>query len=61
NREPLRVECEHFVDSVRTGRPPLTDGVAGVRVVRVLEALQRSIDAGGAPQPLQAEFARGVE
>jgi predicted dehydrogenase len=60
NQEPLRVECEHFVDSVRTGRKPLTDGDAGVRVVRVLEGLQRSIDAGGAPQPLESDLARGV-
>jgi predicted dehydrogenase len=45
NREPLRLECEHFVACVRDGRPPLTDGHAGVRVVRVLEALQERLDA----------------
>ncbi len=45
NREPLRLECEHFVACVREGRPPLTDGRAGVRVVRVLEALQERLDA----------------
>jgi predicted dehydrogenase len=43
--EPLRVECEHFVESVREGRQPRSDGEAGVRVVRVLEALQQSLDA----------------
>jgi predicted dehydrogenase len=42
--EPLRTECEHFVSAVRDGTPPLSDGAAGLRVVRVLEALQRSLD-----------------
>ncbi len=46
NVEPLRVECEHFVQCIRTGARPRSDGHSGVRVVRVLEALQRSLDAG---------------
>lgn len=45
NVEPLRVECEHFVESVRHGRRPRSDGASGLRVVRVLEELQRSLDA----------------
>jgi predicted dehydrogenase len=45
NVEPLRTECEHFVHCVRGGETPISDGVAGLRVVRVLEALQRSLDA----------------
>jgi predicted dehydrogenase len=45
NREPLRIECEHFIDAVRTGTPPRSDGQSGLRVVRVLEQLQRSLDA----------------
>jgi predicted dehydrogenase len=44
NVEPLRVECEHFVECVRTGATPRSDGHSGLRVVRVLEALQRSLD-----------------
>jgi predicted dehydrogenase len=44
NIEPLRVECEHFVQSVREGRPARSDGASGLRVVRVLEALQRSLE-----------------
>jgi predicted dehydrogenase len=47
NIEPLRVECEHFVDSIRSGRPPRSDGASGLRVVRVLEQLQHSLDAEG--------------
>jgi predicted dehydrogenase len=46
NVEPLRVECEHFLECVRTGATPRSDGHSGLRVVRVLEQLQRSLDAG---------------
>jgi predicted dehydrogenase len=45
NAEPLRLECEHFLDCVREGRAPLSDGASGLRVVRVLEGLQRDLDA----------------
>jgi predicted dehydrogenase len=45
NREPLRIECEHFIECIRTGATPRSDGESGLRVVRVLEALQRSLDA----------------
>jgi predicted dehydrogenase len=60
NDEPLRLECEHFVDCVLNGRRPRTDGAAGVRVVRVLEALQASLEAGGAPQSLGAPVGAGA-
>jgi predicted dehydrogenase len=43
--EPLRIECEHFLDCVRTGAAPRSDGHSGLRVVRVLERLQRALDA----------------
>jgi predicted dehydrogenase len=43
NDEPLRIECRHFVERIRDGRPPRSGGGSGVRVVRVLEALQRSL------------------
>ena len=45
NVEPLRVELEHFAECVREGRRPRSDGASGLRVVRVLEELQRSLDA----------------
>ena len=44
NQEPLRIECEHFVECVRTGATPRSDGRSGLRVVRVLEELQRSLE-----------------
>ena len=45
NREPLRIECEHFIDCIREGTTPRSDGRSGLRVVRVLEELQRSLVA----------------
>jgi predicted dehydrogenase len=45
NAEPLRIECEHFLECIRTGAAPYSDGQSGLRVVRVLEALQRSLSA----------------
>jgi predicted dehydrogenase len=45
NREPLQLECQHFVDCVREGRTPRSDGASGLRVVRVLAALQERLDA----------------
>ena len=54
--EPLRLECLHFLSCVETGRPPLTDGNEGLRVLRVLNASQRSLDMGGAwVKPGEAE------
>jgi len=45
--EPLRLECEHFVAVARGEVAPLTDGCAGLRVVQVLEAVDRSLAADG--------------
>jgi predicted dehydrogenase len=44
NEEPLRIECSHFIDCVRDGTRPRSDGASGLRVVRVLDALQRSLE-----------------
>lgn len=48
--EALRHVVTEFLDSIRKRRPPLTDGQAGLRVVRLLEAAQQSIKAGGQVQ-----------
>jgi predicted dehydrogenase len=50
NAEPLRLEIEHFVDCVRTGATPRSDGDSGLRVVRTLEALQRELERSRRPQ-----------
>jgi len=41
--EPLRLECEHFIESIVTRRTPRTDGHSGVQVLEVLEACERSL------------------
>lgn len=46
-REPLRVECSHFVDCIRSGELPRSDGEDGLRVLKVLETAQRSLNNGG--------------
>ena len=45
--EPLQVMVRHFAECIREGKKPLSDGEAGLRVVRILEAAQRSIKAQG--------------
>jgi len=50
--EPLRLECEHFVACVRTRQQPLTDGPYGLRVLRILQAAQRSLMTNGRPVAL---------
>jgi predicted dehydrogenase len=46
-QEPLRIECEHFIQCLRTGQAPLTDGYQGLAVVAVLEAANESLLSGG--------------
>jgi predicted dehydrogenase len=45
--EPLRNECAHFIECIQEGKKPLTDGENGLRVVRVLEAAQKSLENRG--------------
>jgi predicted dehydrogenase len=47
NSEALAVEVAHFVDCVRTRQRPQVDGLAGLRVVRLLEAAQQSLEQRG--------------
>jgi UDP-2-acetamido-3-amino-2,3-dideoxy-glucuronate N-acetyltransferase len=51
--EPLALECRHFLACVAEGRTPLTDAASGVAVLRVLEACQRSLENGGAPERIR--------
>lgn len=43
--EPLKLECQHFLDCVRTRETPRTDGVEGLRVLRVLNACQAAMES----------------
>lgn len=45
--EPLRAECEHFINCINNGKEPRSNGEVGLTIVRILEAAQRSLDNGG--------------
>ncbi len=47
--EPLRRECEHFIECVHTKRQPLTNAQSGIQVLRVLQACQISLQLNGRP------------
>ena len=47
--EPLKTECQHFLDCIKQGTTPLTDGKQGLELVRILEASSESLKQGGAP------------
>jgi predicted dehydrogenase len=55
--EPLALEAQHFVDCVRTGKRPVSDGTSGAMVVAVLEHGQRSLEQGGSVVPIPAAVA----
>jgi predicted dehydrogenase len=60
-REALNVEAEHILRCIRTGERPTSDGTAGLRTVRILEAAQQSIRAQSRPVSLgRATPPRGV-
>jgi len=46
-KEALALECEHFVDCIKTGRKPVNDGHAGLGVVQLLEACDKSLEQDG--------------
>src|SRR3989441_7082024 len=47
DQEPLRAECQHFLDCVKSRTSPVSDGAEGLRVLRVLDACQRALHNGG--------------
>ena len=52
--EPLKEECRHFLDCIASRKTPLSDGREGLRVLRVLDACQQSLErpaAAGLPRP----------
>jgi UDP-2-acetamido-3-amino-2,3-dideoxy-glucuronate N-acetyltransferase len=58
--EPLGIECRHFLECIQTRRRPKTDGADAWRVLKVLEASQRSLGMNGEPvqvQPLRFQEA----
>jgi predicted dehydrogenase len=59
-QEPLRLQCEHFVDCITTGARPQSDGSVGAKVVRILEAADRSLLNGGRREVIESAPAMSV-
>ena len=53
NTEPLREECNHFLDCIQSRNQPLTNAQSGIDVLQVLHACQQSIEQNGAPVSLR--------
>lgn len=53
--EPMKAECAEFLACIRDGRESHTGGTLGVEVVTALEAMDRSIESGGAPVPIESK------
>jgi predicted dehydrogenase len=51
--EPLKVECQHFIECVQNRKQPRSDGRDGLRVLKVLDAAQRSLKMGGSPVKIE--------
>ncbi len=47
--EPLKDQCLHFVECINQNKRPFTDGQAGLEVVQVMQAIDRSLAQNGAP------------
>jgi predicted dehydrogenase len=47
--EPLKLECQHFVDCIKNKKRPFTDGENGLSVLKVLKAAQESLELDGVP------------
>jgi len=45
--EPLKVECQHFLDCIKTGAKPDSSGYEGMQVIQILEAASKSLKNGG--------------
>jgi hypothetical protein len=53
--EPLKIECQHFLDCIATGATPISNGQQGLELVKILEASSKSLKANGAPVFLNDE------
>jgi len=51
--EPLAIQCAHFLECIETEKQPFTSAGEGIAVVRALEAIQRSIRAGGREEQVE--------
>jgi len=57
--EPLKVQCQHFVDCIRNGCEPESSGMEGLKVVQILEAATHSLQNDGVQIPIEDLADRG--
>jgi predicted dehydrogenase len=50
--EPLKIECQHFLDCIKFGKEPISSGFDGLNVVQILEAASKSLKNGGIMVPI---------
>jgi predicted dehydrogenase len=50
--EPLKIECQHFLDCINFGKEPISSGLDGLNVVQILEAASKSLKNGGTMVPI---------
>jgi predicted dehydrogenase len=50
--EPLKLECDHFINCVKTRTQPRSDGRDGLKILTILSAAQKSMEQGGAPMDI---------
>lgn len=55
-KEPLRAECQHFIECIQKHEEPHTSGIEGLQVIRVIEAAQKSLLNGGTREAIQWEM-----
>ena len=58
--EPLKAECQHFLDCIKSGKAPLTGGTQGMEVVKILEAASESLKQNGSSVPLRFSPAKSA-
>ena len=56
--EPLKAECQHFLDCIRNGTTPMTSGRQGLELVRILEASSASLKHNGAAVDLRGQLVK---
>ena len=52
--EPLKLECQHFLECIKNDQQPRTDGKEGLRVLKILHASQKSLDDNGCSIPISS-------
>lgn len=59
--EPIKVECQHFIDCIKTGKKPESSGIEGLQVVQILEAASKSLQKNGIQVPINNFSDSGIK